>query len=126
VTGRRQVLGRRGEDAAVQWYCDRGYQVLSRNWRCREGEIDLVVMDPEGDTVVICEVKTRLTDRFGSPFEAVTASKQRRLRQLAGRWLAQPRPPGSMRPAVVRFDVVAVTGDGHGALAVEVMQGAFG
>jgi putative endonuclease len=126
VVDRRQELGGRGEDAAAQWYSDRGYRVLSRNWHCPQGEIDLVVLDPTGATVIICEVKTRLTDRFGSPFEAVTAAKQRRLRRLAGRWLAEGRPSGSVRPAAVRFDVAGVTGDGHGGLVVEVRADAFG
>ena len=116
MAGRSQELGRRGEDAAAQWYCDRGYLIAGRNWRCASGEIDLVVLDPPGATVIICEVKTRLTDRFGSPFEAVTAAKQRRLRHLAGRWLAAGATTGSVRPAAVRFDVVGVTGDARGGL----------
>jgi len=126
VTHRRQDLGARGEDAAAQWYEARGDVVVARNWRCAEGEIDLVVTDATGTTVVICEVKTRSSDRFGSPFEAVTVAKQRRLRRLAGRWLAQRRASGAPYATVVRFDVAGVTLNDTGGLVVEVIEAAFG
>lgn len=114
--GRRTALGTAGEEAAAAWYCSAGYQILARNWRCREGELDLVVR--QGPILVFCEVKTRTTDRFGTPAEAVTPAKQRRLRRLATRWLqeADPRP----RPGVIRFDVAAVRGS-----LVEVIPAAF-
>jgi putative endonuclease len=106
--------GAAGERRAANWYLDRGYEVLDRNWRCASGEIDLVCA--RTGVLVICEVKTRHTDAFGSPLEAVTFAKQRRLRRLAGAWLAQhPR-----RWAPVRFDVVAIAGAG-----LEVIEGAF-
>lgn len=114
MADRRRALGAAGEQAAARWYEARGYEVLARNWRCREGEIDLVVR--RGGTVVICEVKTRTSASYGLPAEAVTAAKQRRLRVLARQWLAQS---GLYAPAV-RFDVVAVL-----AGRVEVIQGAF-
>jgi putative endonuclease len=100
--------------------------VLARNWRCADGELDLVVMDGTGATVVICEVKTRLSDRFGSPFDAVAAVKQRKLRRLAGRWLAERRASGLPGALAVRFDVAGVTTDGRGRLQVEVIENAFG
>jgi len=114
VTRERQELGRRGEDRAAHWYRQRGYTVLDRNWRCRRGEIDLVVRGPDG--LVFCEVKARTTAAFGLPQEAVTAAKQRRLRALAAEWLAAHE--GGAGP--LRFDVVAVLGD-----EVEVIAGAF-
>ena len=64
---------------------DLGYQVIERNWRCREGELDLVL--ERGRVVVFCEVKTRRSDRFGAPVEAITHKKRRRLRVLAAKWL---------------------------------------
>ncbi len=100
--------------------------MLARNWRCADGELDLVVVDGTGTTVVICEVKTRLSDRFGTPFEAVTGLKQRKLRRLAGRWLAQRRASGQPGAPSVRFDVAGVTADGRGGLQVEVIENAFG
>ena len=75
--------------------------MVARNWRCREGELDLVVARP--GEIVFCEVKTRSSDRFGLPAEAVTPAKQRRLRGLAARYLADaqqgsapPVPPGAV------------------------------
>ena len=62
-------LGAKGEDRAAQWYEDNGYEILERNWRRREGEIDLIVR--RGRTVAFCEVKTRTSDRFGSGAESV-------------------------------------------------------
>lgn len=98
----------------VTWYKDNGYQVLARNWRCRAGELDLVL--GRGRTYVFCEVKTRSSLAFGAPVEAVTRAKQQRLRRLAARWLEE-----CGRPALeIRFDVASVL-DGE----VEVLQGAF-
>ena len=97
------------------WYEARGYVVEARNWRCRQGELDLVVR--KGGTVVFCEVKTRSSDAFGAPVEAVTRAKQLQVRRLAARWLAERGPP---RRGPVRFDVASVL-----AGKVEVVEGAF-
>jgi putative endonuclease len=114
----RQRLGARGEDRAADWYRAAGYEVIARNWRCPEGELDLVVSLP--GELVFCEVKTRSSDRFGVPAEAVTAAKQRRLRALAARFLAEhPAVAGSVVGSI-RFDVVAVTGP-----TVDVIEAAF-
>lgn len=113
-------LGPAGEQAVADWYTARRCRVLARNWRCRAGELDLVVVDPAG-TIVFCEVKTRSSGAFGSPFEAVTATKLRRLRQLAGRFLVEARPPG-LRVGDLRIDVAAVHRTAAG-LDVEVRQG---
>ncbi len=98
----RSRLGRRGEDAACDLYRRLGFQVVERNYRAGRGEIDLVAR--RGDTIVFCEVKTRRTDEWGVPSEAVDAAKQARLRKLAAAWLAERRP-GYVD---VRFDVVSV------------------
>jgi putative endonuclease len=108
------ALGRLGEDAAAVWYVAHGYEVIARNWRCRSGEIDLICR--RGRVLVVCEVKTRATERFGSPFEAVTSAKRRRLRQLATLYLLEAAQGSS----TVRFDVAAVTGG-----RVEVIENAF-
>jgi putative endonuclease len=114
----RQRLGARGEDRAADWYRAAGYDVIARNWRCPEGELDLVVSLP--GELVFCEVKTRSSDRFGLPAEAVTAAKRRRLRALAARFLAEhPRAAGTGGGSI-RFDVVAVTGS-----TVDVIEAAF-
>ncbi|MDP9498178.1 MAG: YraN family protein [Actinomycetota bacterium] len=104
MTSERAALGRYGEDLAEERYRAAGGQVLDRNWRCREGELDLVVLEPDG-TLVFCEVKTRSGRGFGEPAEAVGAVKARRLRTVARRWL-QDHPVAGRRE--LRFDVVAV------------------
>jgi putative endonuclease len=119
VADARRVVGRAGEDAVASWYAAGGYEVLDRNWRVREGELDLVVRDAEA--IAFCEVKTRRGDAFGLPVEAVTARKQQRLRLLAGRWLsAHDGARGSLR-----FDVASVRPDGRGGWDVEVITNAF-
>lgn len=110
----RRVLGARGEELAAAWYASAGYRVLDRNWRCAEGEIDLVCR--MGATLVVCEVKTRTSDAFGGPAEAVGPAKRRRLRRLAARWLAT----NDVSCGEVRFDVAAVRGE-----AVDVIAGAW-
>ncbi|HEV3134028.1 MAG TPA: YraN family protein [Acidimicrobiia bacterium] len=115
----RRRLGIAGEDAVAEWYEAAAYEVLDRNWRCREGELDLVVR--RETTLVFCEVKTRASTRFGAPVEAVTATKQRRLRTLASRWLAEH----DARRRTLRFDVASVTRASDGELVVEVLEGAF-
>jgi putative endonuclease len=116
---RRRAVGARGEALAAARYEAAGYEVLDRNWRCREGELDLVL---GGDGVVVfCEVKTRRGAGFGDPAEAVTATKQRRIRGLAARWLAEHR----VRAPVVRFDVASVRLDPGTKPRVDVITGAF-
>jgi putative endonuclease len=115
----RRVVGQHGEDAAAAWYTAGGYEILDRNWRVREGELDLVVRD--AGTIAFCEVKTRRGDAFGLPAEAVTVRKQQRIRLLAGRWLAAH---GTSVPDL-RFDVASVRPDGRGGWDVDVLTNAF-
>lgn len=115
----RRTLGAAGEDAVAAWYEQAGYVVLDRNWRCRAGELDLVV--GRHRTIVFCEVKTRRSDAFGTPAEAVTPRKQRRLRGLAVEWLAERGVRGELR-----FDVASVRpAGGRGGFTVEVLEAAF-
>ena len=111
-------LGRTGESAALATYEARGYRLVARNWRCRLGEVDLVVR--RATLLVFCEVKARRGSRFGAPFEAVHATKQRKLRSLAEVFL------GSYGDAVtaVRFDVASVTVRG-GRAHVHLFEDAF-
>ena len=117
MSDQRRALGAAGEAAVAAWYTAAGYEVLDRNWRCREGELDLVVRRDQ--VIVFCEVKTRRNDAFGAPVEAVTAQKQRRLRTLAVRWLGEQGGGGELR-----FDVASVR-PGRGRLEVEVLEDAF-
>ncbi len=103
----RQRWGRWGEWLALWWLRAKGLRLVARNWRCRLGELDLVMRD--GPVLVFVEVKTRLSEEAGCPEEAVTEAKRRRLVRLAQAYLARLRGP--MPPC--RFDVVAVSFKGR-------------
>ena len=104
VATQRTSLGQWGEQVAVRFLTDRGWQVIDRNWRCRYGEIDLIAHDAGAGVLAFVEVKTRRSDAFGGPLAAVDHRKAARLRRLAGQWLQEH--PHHAR--VVRVDVVAV------------------
>jgi putative endonuclease len=118
-TDPRRQVGADGEAAVARWYEAAGYAVIDRNWRVREGELDLVVQ--RAGTLVFCEVKTRRSNRFGLPVEAVTVRKQQRLRLLAARWL----DAHTLRSRAMRFDVASVVPDGNGGWLVSVLEHAF-
>lgn len=101
---RTAALGQWGEELAAEHLVASGMQVLARNWRCPQGELDLVARDVDG-TLVFVEVKTRSGTGFGEPAEAVGRVKASRLRTLACRWLLEHRPPGATE---LRFDVVGI------------------
>lgn len=113
----RSRLGRFGESVTAQYYEAEGFVVLDRNWRCREGELDLVL--GRGRLVVFCEVKTRRGSGYGTPAEAVTRDKQRKLRASALAWLQAHR--GRYE---TRFDVASVEVTG-GVGQVELITHAF-
>ena len=100
----RAEIGALGEQLAVEHLESLGLRVLTRNWRCRYGELDVIAADDAARTVVFVEVKTRTSDQFGGVAEAVTPQKVRRLRRLAGLWLAAQ--DGNW--AGVRIDVIGV------------------
>jgi len=102
MTGERKKLGDRGEDAAAAYLERAGMTVVERNWRCPAGEIDIVALD--GDTLVLCEVKTRRTTKKGTPEDAVTPAKQRRYARLAEAYLQH----AGVGETPVRFDVVSL------------------
>jgi len=98
----KDVLGRRGEDVAAEYLEKQGLVVLDRNWRCREGELDIIATGSAG--LVVCEVKTRSGTAFGEPAEAVTDRKVARIRRVTQAWLAAHGLPW----CAVRFDVLAI------------------
>jgi len=100
----RADIGALGEQLAVDHLTSLGLAVIARNWRCRYGELDVIAADNATRTVVFVEVKTRTSDRFGGVEQAVTPEKVRRLRRLAGLWLAGQDTCW----AGVRIDVVRV------------------
>ncbi len=111
----KQALGRWGEDRVVRWYRRHGFEVLDRNWRCRHGELDVIVR--RGPVVAVCEVKTRSSNAFGMPAEAVGWQKQRRIRRLAAQWLSEQERRGTVQ---LRFDVAEVMGR-----EIRVIESAF-
>jgi len=119
MTTQRRAIGAYGERVAERHLREQGLVVLARNWRCADGEVDLILRD--GEDLVFCEVKTRSGNRFGTPAEAIGAAKIRRLRRLAARWLAQT----PVCPREIRFDVVAVLPQRRGATVVEHVRAAF-
>ncbi|MDR0593022.1 MAG: YraN family protein [Bifidobacteriaceae bacterium] len=113
----QRELGRYGEDVAAAFLTAKGWRVLDRNWRCREGELDMIAQ-PGPETLVFVEVKTRRDDRCGAPAEAVTYRKLARLRRLAAAWLHAHGEHAQK----VRIDVIAVT-TGPAGRSIEHIEG---
>jgi putative endonuclease len=113
----KDVLGRQGEQLAVEHLRQDGLRVLDRNWRCAEGEIDIVAA--ERRSLVICEVKTRSSVRYGTPLEAVSRAKRSRLRRLAACWLVAH----GVLFDEIRIDVVGVLRTESGDFTVEHVRG---
>lgn len=116
-TTAKQALGAYGESLAARRLTAQGMVLLDRNWRCDAGEIDLVLRDH--DVLVVCEVKTRTSDRCGTPHEAVTDLKLARLRRLAVRW----REAHGVGPVEIRIDLVAVLRPRRGPAQLEHVKG---
>ena len=117
--GAKEAVGAYGERVALRYLQQAGLVVLDRNWRCAAGELDIVAR--EGDALVICEVKTRRTQRYGAPVEAVVPAKAARLRRLAVHWIQAT----GVHPDTVRFDVVSIRPQRSGPARVDHVRGAF-
>jgi putative endonuclease len=113
----RQALGAYGEDVAARHLTSAGMVLLDRNWRCSEGEIDLVLRD--GAVLVVCEVKTRTSHVCGTPHEAVTEAKLDRLRRLGQAWMVAH----AVAADDTRVDLVAVLRPRRGAAVVDHVRG---
>lgn len=123
MTPGKKELGKKGENIAVRYLKSRGYRIIERNYRLRFGEIDIIA--EQGDDLVFVEVKTRSASTFGSPFESVTAQKQKQLSRVALEYIVRNRCHD--RPA--RFDVVGINLKGGSRLleaaSIELLQNAF-
>jgi len=102
VTEKSKRLGERGEDAAVAYLERSGFTIVERNWRCPSGEIDVIALD--GETLVLCEVKTRKGVQQGTPEEAVTPAKQKRYKRLAAAYIQF----ADLDAVEIRFDVITL------------------
>ncbi|MDO8307357.1 MAG: YraN family protein [Actinomycetota bacterium] len=98
----KDALGRYGEDLAARHLTALGLVILARNWRCSIGELDIIARD--GPCLVVCEVKTRRSEQYGLPVEAVGPRKLRRLRHAALRWLDEQQ----VHVPTIRFDVIGI------------------
>ncbi|HET7193392.1 MAG TPA: YraN family protein [Nocardioides sp.] len=116
-SGHNRALGDYGERVAARHLTEQGMVVLDRNWRCDEGELDLVLRD--GPALVGCEVKTRTSLAHGSPHEAVTDAKLARLQRLLQRWMRDH----DVHPAETRIDLVAVLRPRRGPALLEHVRG---
>jgi putative endonuclease len=114
----KDVLGRQGEQLAAEYLENEGFRILDRNYRCAGGEIDIVAADRR--MLVACEVKTRSDLRFGTPVEAVTREKLRRLRRLAVHWVLTH---GVFFDGL-RVDIVGVLRSPSGDFTIEHVRGA--
>ena len=114
MSNKRINLGRKGEDISVEFLKKQGYKIIERNYRCSLGEIDIVAKDKN----VLCfvEVKTRKTDEYGLPAEAIDGHKQKKLAKVALAYLKEKR----IYKQDLRFDVVSVY-----ANHIELIKDAF-
>jgi putative endonuclease len=115
----KDELGRRGEKLAADHLIASGFEIVERNWRCSQGEIDIVAT--KDSELVFVEVKTRSSLAFGHPLEAITVAKLARLRRLAAAWCEAP--PGSH--FAIRIDAIAILAPMRGLIEIEHIQRVF-
>jgi putative endonuclease len=115
----RQNLGQTGEDIAANFLCNNGYKILTRNYRCRIGEIDIIATKDK--ELVFVEVKTRIGEAYGSPAAAVTGKKQRQISRTAQYYLTE----NNLFDAPARFDVVSIVMSNRHPPLIELIPDAF-
>lgn len=114
----KQIFGKRGEELAERFLKNKGYKIVERNYRCSNGEVDLIALDRK--VIVFVEVKTRAAHGYGSPLEAVAFYKQRKMIQAAQYFLHEKK----LHQRDARFDVVGISWAGAEP-QVEHIQNAF-
>lgn len=113
------VLGKEGEEKAVQCLLQKGYTILHRNWRAGKKELDIVAMDNQQKTLVVVEVKTRKNRLFGEPEEAINDTKIRRIVSSTDTYLRK-----FAIDLPVRFDIIAIVGE-KPPFQIEHLEDAF-
>ncbi len=116
----RQAAGMAAEQQALDFLLNEGLSLLARNWRCKRGELDLVMLDR--DTVVFVEVRYRLHAGFGGALGSIDARKQEKL-SLAAQYFLQQESHWANHPC--RFDVIALQGSGHSGQPLDWLKNAF-
>lgn len=114
----KDVRGRSGEERAARHLSERGYEIRARNWRCAQGELDIVAF--HGVDLVVIEVKTRRSNAFGHPFAAVDARKRERLWRVAHAWMRAH--PELSRGRRLRVDVIGITGPDPQTAMIEHLE----
>ena len=110
----RVARGKWAEDLVARWYEQHGYVIVARNWRCKRGELDVVAC--KDSVLVVCEVKARASNAFGTPAEAVTPAKQLKVRRATADFRTSMRRSNDSLASLVniaravRFDVACVLG----------------
>jgi putative endonuclease len=117
--GHRKTLGAMGEELARTYLEDNGYSILMCNYHTSLGEIDLIAED--GDVLVFIEVKTRRSTKYGSPFEAVTKTKQIKISKVALCYLNKNK----LHHRIIRFDVVSILAPSNQKPVIELIKDAF-
>lgn len=112
-------FGKTGEDLALRLLVDKGYSILERNFRTKFGEIDIIAKDKE--IFVFVEVKTRGSENFGLPFEAISKAKQRKISKMAVAFMQEKGFLGEM----ARFDVISIIYSVEGGYKFELFKDAF-
>ena len=112
------LIGKTGEREVESYLKSRGYRILERNWRIKEGELDLVVEDRDG-MIVFVEVKARSSISHGDPLESITQEKAFRIQRLALAWLATHQRLGSR----YRIDVAGILVTRSGEFLLDYREG---
>ncbi len=99
-----QLIGYEGESRAVNYLKNKGYEILCRNFRCREGELDIIAKDKKANEITFIEVKTRTTLKFGMPYEAVNQIKQRHICEASNYYIYK----NNLEYYKTRFDIIEV------------------
>ena len=118
ITARAENLGEEGEEIAARYLRENGYQILDRNWRIKEGELDIVALSPD-DEIIFVEVKSRSSAAYGDPLESISVDKAMRIQRLALAWLAMHQRLG----AIFRIDAVGILIGRNGEATIDYRRG---
>ena len=113
-------LGKWGEDEAVLYLEDQGYVIIDRDWKIGRRDLDILAYTPDGNTLVVVEVKTRTGEEYQRPEEAVTRSKMRNLAIAANAYVKEYQVD-----KVLRFDVISIVGCAHQVKSLQHLKNAF-